>query len=92
MRYRRTDGINHDLENKDVVNKISEWKSKYDPIVIGCSRDWLQIEFDKLPSDINTFANEVYEFCPDSVDLVVRTVDKLKQAIIEMKCVWLWWN
>ena len=29
LRYRRTDGINHDLENENVVKKISEWKSKY---------------------------------------------------------------
>src|SRR5690606_4444536 len=92
LRYRRTDGINHDLENEDVVNKIAEWKSKYGLIVIGCSRDWLQVEFDKLPTDIDVFANEVYEFCPDAVDQGVGTIDNLKQAIIEMKGVWLWWD
>src|SRR5690606_27744170 len=39
LRYRRTDGINYDLENEDIVKKISEWKSKYGLIVIGCGRD-----------------------------------------------------
>ena len=39
LRYRRTDGINYDLENADIVAKISEWKSKYGLTVIGCSRD-----------------------------------------------------
>ena len=92
LRYRRTDGINHDLENEDIVNRISEWKSKYGLIVIGCGRDWLQVEFDKLPSDINAFADEVYEFCPDAVDQGVGTIDKLKQAIIEIKGAWLWWD
>lgn len=92
LHYRRTDGINYDLENEDVVKKISEWKSKYGLIVIGCSRDWLQIEFEKLPTDIDTFAQEVYEFCPDSVDQGVGTIDKLKEAIKEMTGLWLWWD
>ena len=92
LRYRRTDGINSGLENEDVVKKISKWKSKYGLIVIGCSRDWLQVEFDKLPTDMDAFTKEVYEFCPDSVDQGVGTIDKLKQAIIEMKGLWLWWD
>ena len=92
LRYRRTDGINHGLDNGEVVKKVSEWKSKYGLIVIGCSRDWLQLEFDKLPTDIDAFAKEVYEFCPDSVDQGVGTIDKLKEAIKEMKGVWLWWD
>jgi hypothetical protein len=92
LRYRRTDGINYDLENDDIVKKVSEWKTKYGLIVIGCSRDWLQVEFDKLPTDINVFAKEVYEFCPDSVDQGVGTLDKLKEAINEMNGIWLWWD
>ena len=92
LRYRRTDGINYDLENEDIIKKISEWKTKYGLIVIGCSRDWLHVEFDKLPSDIDAFAKEVYEFCPDSVDQGVGTIAKLKEAIKEMNGVWLWWD
>lgn len=92
LRYRRTDGINYDLQNDDIVKKISEWKSKYGLIVIGCSQDWLQIEFDNLPTHIDEFADEVYEFCPDSIDQGVGTVENLKQAIIEMKGLWLWWD
>ncbi len=92
LRYRRTDGINFDLENEDVIKKISEWKSKYGLFVIGCSRDWLQVEFDKLPTDIDAFANEVYEFCPDSVDQGVGTIEKLKETIMEMNGLWLWWD
>ena len=92
LRYRRTDGINYGLENKDIVKKISEWKSKYGLIVIGCSRDWLHVEFDKMPTDLDEFSKEVYKFCPDSVDQGAGTIDKLKQAIIEMKGIWLWWD
>lgn len=92
LRYRRTAGINYDLENENVVKRISKWKTKYGLIVIGCGRDWLQIEFVKLPTDLNVFAKEVYKFCPDSVDQGVGTIDKLKETIKEMNGLWLWWD
>lgn len=92
IRYRRTDGINYGLENADVVEKISEWKSKYGLVVIGCGRDWVHIEFDKLPEDLDAFSKEVYKFCPDSVDQGVGTVENLKPAIKEMNGLWLWWD
>lgn len=92
LRYRRTDGINYGLPNEDIVERISQWKSKYGLIVIGCGRDWLHVEFDKMPANLDEFADEVYKFCPDSVDQGVGTIDNLKQAIREMKGIWLWWD
>jgi hypothetical protein len=92
LKYRRTDGINYSYENEDIIKKISEWKDKYGITVIGCGRDWLEVKFDKLPSDLDAFANEVYEFCPDSVDQGVREVENLKQLIKEMHGLWLWWD
>ncbi len=92
LRYRRTDGINYDLNNTGLVEKISEWKTKYGLVVIGCSRDWVHIEFDKLPSDLDSFSKEVYAFCPDSVDQGVGSLSNLKAAIKEMNGLWLWWD
>lgn len=92
LRYSGTQGINHGLENKDIISKISDWKSKYGLKVIGCSSDWVHIQFDKLPTDMDAFANEVYEFCPDSVDQGVGSIDELKKAIVEMQGLWLWWD
>ncbi|WP_018343853.1 DUF4253 domain-containing protein [Cytophaga aurantiaca] len=92
LRYRRTDGINYDLENKDIIKKVAEWQSKYGVVVIGCNRDWLHVEFDTLPTNMDEFAKEVYEFCPDSVDQGVGSIEALKEAIIQMHGVWLWWD
>ena len=92
LRYRRTDGINYGLTNADVVSKIAEWKDKYGIVVLGCSRDWLQIEFNRLPANLDEFADEVYKFCPDSVDQGVGDVSALKLAIQEMNGLWLWWD
>ena len=92
LRYRRTDGINHDYENDDIVVKISEWNDKFGLTVIGCGRDWLELEFKKLPNDLDAFAAEVYEFCPDSVDQGVGEVANLKLMIKELNGIWLWWD
>ncbi len=92
LRYRRTDGINHDYENEDIVAKISEWNDEFGLTVIGCGRDWLELEFKKLPTDLDAFSEEVYEFCPDSVDQGVGEVENLKLMIKEMNGIWLWWD
>ncbi len=92
LKYRRIDGINHGLENDDIITKVSGWKTKYGLIVLGCSRDWLQIEFDRLPENLEEFAEEVYQFCPDSVDQGVGDIESLQMAIEQMHGVWLWWD
>ena len=92
LKYRRTDGANYNYENDDIVAKISEWDKKYGVSIIGCGRDWLGVEFKKLPTDLDSFASEVYDFCPDSVDQGVGEVENLKDLVIKMHGIWLWWD
>jgi len=92
LRYRKTDGCNYDLENEDILAKVAEWDRQYGLVILGCGRDWLELEFKKLPDDLNAFAEEVYAFCPDSVDQGVGEVELLKEAIEETCGVWLWWD
>ena len=92
VRYRRTDGINYNLENIDVVEKLEKWKSKNDLNILVCGRDWLQFEFKTLPSDLDAFANDAYQFCPDIVDQGVGDINNLKSAVKEMNGLYLWWD
>lgn len=92
LKYRKTDGINYDLESKDVLKKISEWKSKFGLMILGCGQDYVHIEFDKLPQDLTEFAKEVYDFCPDSVDQGVGDLKSLEEYIKKEKGIWLWWD
>ncbi len=92
LRYRRTNAINYDLDGDDVIAKISNWNDKYGVLVLGSGMDWLEVKFKKMPDDIDSFANEVYEFCPDSVDQGVESVENLALLINELKGVWLWWD
>ena len=45
LKWRQTDGINYDISNSDLIEKIKEWQQKYDFVLWGCGRDWLQIFF-----------------------------------------------
>jgi len=92
IKYRRTNGINYDLTDKEVIAKLESWKSKNDFYIYGCGRDWLQLEFKELPQDLGKFAKEVYKFCPDIVDQGVGEFKYLREAIVEMKGVYLWWD
>lgn len=92
LRYRRTDGINYDLESVDVLKKISEWDAKFGVKIIGCNQDYVHIEFEKLPTNMKDFAEEIYEFCPDSVDQGVEDVETLEEYLTLDKEIWLWWD
>jgi hypothetical protein len=92
VRYRRTDGINYNLENIDVVTKLENWKSKNDLNILVCGRDWLQFEFKTMPTDLDAFAKDAYKFCPDIVDQGVGDINNLKGAIKEMNGLYLWWD
>jgi hypothetical protein len=92
VRYRRTDGINYNLNNEKVVDKLEKWKSKNDFNILVCGRDCLQFEFKTLPADLDAFSKDVYQFCPDIVDQGVGDIKNLKSAIKEMNGLYLWWD
>ena len=45
LKWRKTDGINHGIDNPALVAKLEEWQQKYDFVLWGCGSDWLQIFF-----------------------------------------------
>ena len=45
LKWRGTNGINHDIDNAKLIAKIEEWQQKYDLVLWGCGADWLRIFF-----------------------------------------------
>lgn len=68
IRFRRPDGANYDIFTDDIVAKLREWERRCQLSVFGAASDWVAIEFKTVPEDVCRFAEEVYEFCPDSVE------------------------
>ena len=92
IKWRQTNGVNYDHENKDIIAKLQLWKQKNDFIIVGASMDWIQLQFNTMPNDIESFAKDVYEFCPDAIDQGAGDMPTLIKMIKEMNGLYLWWD
>lgn len=68
IRIRQTDGANYDIMNADILARLNEWSKLCQFEVVGAARDWVAMSFKTLPENICAFADDVYEFCPDTVE------------------------
>jgi len=92
LRIEETDGINYGLENAGVISRLQEWNKQYPFTIVGADLDWVEAVFVKPPRDMQSFAKEVYEFCPDVVDQGTGTVDVLEKEMKESGTFFLWWD
>ena len=65
---KRTNGINCDITNDDVIEKLTKWDEQYSINISEIESDRITIHFEDLPDDLESLANEIYEFCPDVIE------------------------
>jgi len=63
-----TDGANYGFQTHDIIAWLQQLSARCKFELTGAADDWVALRFETLPPDICAFAQEVYEFCPDSVD------------------------
>jgi hypothetical protein len=68
LRMQNTNGANFDLDTEDIIAKLAEWETLCELHITGAGFDWVDLQFDTLPDDLQSFAENVYEFCPDTLD------------------------
>lgn len=68
VRVKRSNGGNYDVSTEAILEKIQSWRSQCDLEVVGAAGAWVAIQFATLPKNVCTFAEEIYEFCPDTVE------------------------
>lgn len=68
LRAQQTNGINCGLTTEDVIARLKEWDQKYGLDVLEADPATVVIQLHQLPDDLDAFAQEVYQFCPDTVD------------------------
>ena len=88
----RTDGVNYDLEHNDVLARYRTWDQIYGLSLNGAGQDWLEATFATPPDDWMSFAQEVYEFCPDVVDQGTGDIESLADEMRRSNFVYLWWD
>lgn len=92
LRALKSNGINYDIDTDSLIEKLKEWEKEYGIEIEGADGDWVDIKFNKLPEDIKKFAKEIYEFCPDSVDQGVGSLEELENYLKVYRGVFLWWD
>lgn len=92
LRAVQTDGANYDIMNEDVTAKLKEWEARYPFRITGAGGDWVEARFDTVPPDMDAFAAEVYEFCPDVVAQGSGDVASLAREMRQTRTLCLWWD
>ncbi len=92
LRIFKTNGSNYGFDTEEVIEKLKKWDSLYGIEIKGVDKDWVYITLNKLPSNLNDFSKEIYEFCPDTVEQGVGSISSLKILIQERKEIFLWWD
>jgi len=72
--------------------QLKTWDSAYGLRFRGVGFDWVEAEFTRQPSDMMSFAKQVYKFCPDVVDQGAGTVEKLAAEMARTNALYLWWD
>jgi len=88
----RTDGANHDVTHRQVVERYKAWNAKSGLVLVGAGPDWLEAKLRTPPNDWNAFAEEVAKFCPDVVEQGTGSVEGLAKEMAESGSVYLWWD
>jgi hypothetical protein len=88
----KINGVNYDIEHDEVIRRLKEWDALYGLQLIGAGMDWLHAEFEKPPKNWASFADEVYELCPDVVDQGTGSIEALAVELKKMGGVYLWWD
>lgn len=92
LKVMHTNGDNDDVSHEEVIEKLKGWGRRCPFDIIGAENDWVEIEFRIMPRDLSDFAEDVYDFSPDTVDEGTGTLAALIKEINATKRLMLWWN
>ncbi|MCA9549510.1 MAG: DUF4253 domain-containing protein [Myxococcales bacterium] len=93
IRIAHVDPVNYDLTTEDVVAKVRAWDEQYGVDVRQADVESVELAFIRLPdAAVPALAKEIYEFCPDSVDQGVGSLEALAAIIRAHKRIVLWWD
>jgi hypothetical protein len=92
LRIMQTNGENDDLSHEDIIEQLREWEQQFPFEIVGAENDWVELELKTVPKDLMSFADDVYDFCPDAVDEGTGTVKELASQLKATRRLLLWWH
>jgi len=92
LRVMHTNGDDDDVSHEEIIEKLKGWGKRCPFEIIGAENDWVEIEFRVMPRDLKVFAEEIYDFSPDTVDEDTGSLSALIKEINATKRLMLLWN
>lgn len=80
---KRTNGINCEITNDDVIKKLTKWDEQFTINISNIENDGLTVQFENLPDDLEELSKEIYEFCPDIIDQGYGCMDDMVEMAEE---------
>ena len=84
VRAAGTAAPNFELDTDAIVAHMATWQPLCNFTVRNAEADSVDIEFATLPQDMDAFARDLYEFCPDLVDQGTGCVHEMVEALEEL--------
>ncbi|MEQ8618148.1 MAG: DUF4253 domain-containing protein [Lacipirellulaceae bacterium] len=84
LKAKATNGDNYEVSNADIIARLEAWDAKYGIETSGITHDRVTVKFESLPDDTRALAEEIYEFCPDTVDQGFGCYDEMIEMVEEM--------
>lgn len=63
-----TSGINYDVETEDIIQRLMDWSHRFEFEVMEVDHATVALSLKSLPDQLTEFCQEVYEFCPDTIE------------------------
>jgi hypothetical protein len=87
LRLLKVDGVNYDIDTDALIAKLSQWDKLYGLHIYGADMNTVEVDFDNLPDDLDSFAKEICEFCPDCED-----PQEISRELKKSETLFLWWD
>jgi hypothetical protein len=84
IRQAETSAPNFDLDNAEIIDHLKQWQSLCSFVVKEAEGDRIEIEFTTFPKDMDAFARDLYDFCPDVVDQGTGCVHEMLESMEEI--------
>ena len=84
LREQGTTGMNYDLDTEDIIGRLQKWQDECEFELADVENDRFTIYFQTLPDDLDRFAKELQEFCPDLISQHFGCFEEMLDAYEDM--------
>lgn len=92
LRLARSDAANYDMGTEALVKQLKSYDRLCGIDIVRATTDTVEIVLERLPGNLQGFAEDVAEFCPDIVEQGVGTKERLAASIRNSKRIVFWWD